>query len=151
MGIGRRLRLAPLAVALALPLAASAAELDPAVVTYRLPQDIQWRESPSGAASAVLHGNPAETGLYVMLVKWKPGHMSRPHSHPKDRFITVVSGTWWVGAGGAFDPERTVPMPAGSFVTHYANGVHFDGAKTEEAVLQIVGEGPATGSPFAPR
>jgi quercetin dioxygenase-like cupin family protein len=86
-----------------------------------------------------------------MLVKWKPGHMSRPHSHPKDRFITVVSGTWWVGSGGAFDPERTVPMPAGSFVTHFGNQVHYDGAKNEEAVLQIVGEGPATGSPFVPR
>ena len=35
-------------------------------------------------------------------------------------------------------------MPAGSFVTHFAKQVHYDGAKDQECVLQIVGEGPAT-------
>jgi hypothetical protein len=38
-------------------------------------------------------------------------------------------------------------MPAGSFVVHYARGVHFDGAKDEEAVLLIVGDGPETPTP----
>ena len=36
------------------------------------------------------------------------------------------------------------PMPAGSFVTHFAKQVHRDGAKDEDAVLLIMGEGPAT-------
>ena len=35
-------------------------------------------------------------------------------------------------------------MPAGSFVTHFANQLHYDGAKDQECVLQIVGEGPDT-------
>jgi hypothetical protein len=35
-------------------------------------------------------------------------------------------------------------MPTGSFVTHFAKQVHWDGAKDEEAWLIIVGEGPAT-------
>jgi hypothetical protein len=38
-------------------------------------------------------------------------------------------------------------MPAGSFVVHYGKQVHFDGAKNEDAVLEIVGEGPATSTP----
>ena len=38
-------------------------------------------------------------------------------------------------------------MPAGTFVTHYGQQVHFDGAKDEDAVLLIVGEGPATSTP----
>jgi hypothetical protein len=46
-----------------------------------------------------------------------------------------------------FDPDGTVAMPAGSFVVHYARGVHFDGAKDEEAVLLIVGDGPETPTP----
>ena len=51
----------------------------------------------------------------------------------------------WVGTGPKFDPEHgTVPMPAGSFVTHYGKQVHWDGAKDEDAVLLIMGEGPAT-------
>ena len=35
-------------------------------------------------------------------------------------------------------------MPAGSFVTHFAKQVHWDGAKDEDAILLIMGEGPAT-------
>jgi len=38
-------------------------------------------------------------------------------------------------------------MPAGTFVTHFGKQVHFDGAKTEDAMLLIVGEGPATSTP----
>jgi hypothetical protein len=38
-------------------------------------------------------------------------------------------------------------MPAGTFVTHYGQQVHFDGAKDEDAVLLIVGLGPATATP----
>jgi hypothetical protein len=79
-----------------------------------------------------------------MLVKWLPHNMSRPHWHPHDRFITVISGTWWVGTGDKFDPENTVPMKAGSFVTHFGKQIHYDGAKDEEVVLEIVGMGPAT-------
>ena len=71
--------------------------------------------------------------------------MSRPHFHPNDRFITVLSGTWWVGTGTKFDPANlTVPMKEGSFVTHFAKGVHWDGAKDEDATLLIIGDGPGT-------
>src|SRR5205823_2063337 len=42
------------------------------------------------------------------------------------------------------DPANTIPMPAGSFVTHFGGKIHYDGAKDEEAVLQIHGMGPAT-------
>ena len=48
------------------------------------------------------------------------------------------------GLGPEFDPAMHVPMPAGSFVTHFAKQVHWDGAKDEDAVLLIMGEGPAT-------
>ena len=37
-----------------------------------------------------------------------------------------------------------VPVPAGSYVTHFGKQIHWDGAKDEEVVLEIVGEGPAT-------
>ena len=77
--------------------------------------------------------------------KWTKGnHFSRPHFHPNDRYIVVLQGTWWVGSGTKFDPTNTTPMPAGSFVTHFGKQVHWDGAKDEDAVLLIMGEGPAT-------
>lgn len=118
--------------------------LNSAALVYKLPNQIQWTDDPIGAKTSVLAGDPAKPGLYVMLVKWMPHHMSHPHWHPNDRFVTVLSGTWWVGTGTRFDPDSTVPMPPGSFVKHFGKQVHYDGAKDEEAVIEIVGEGPAT-------
>jgi quercetin dioxygenase-like cupin family protein len=124
----------------------SALELDQAAVTFKLPEQIEWKDplGVSGAKTAVLFGDPAKTGLYVMLIKWLPGNFSRPHFHPNDRFFMVVKGTWWVGTGRKFDPNITVPMQAGTFVTHYAKQVHWDGAKDEETIIFLSGEGPAT-------
>ena len=73
--------------------------------------------------------------------------MSHPHFHPNDRFIYVISGTWWVGTGTKFDPDTTKPLPPGSFAQHFAKQVHWDGAKDEDTILEIVGEGPATATP----
>lgn len=123
------------------------ADLNPAALAYKLPNQIEWKDTPIGAKAAVVRGDPDKPGPYIVLVKWSPHHMSRPHFHPNDRFVTVISGTWWVGTGSKFDPESTVAMPAGSFVTHFGKQIHYDGAKDEETVLEIVGEGPATSTP----
>lgn len=120
------------------------ADLNPAALAYKLPSQIEWKDTPIGAKVAVVHGDPDRAGFYIELVKWAPHQMSRPHFHPNDRFITVISGTWWVGTGSKFDPESTVPMPPGSFVTHFAKQIHYDGSKDEETIIEIVGEGPAT-------
>jgi hypothetical protein len=125
----------------------SAAELNPAAVIYKLPDQIPWSAPDArGVQNAVVVGDPSKPGFYVVFTKWLKGnHFSRPHFHPNDRYITVLQGTWWVGSGPKFDPDNgTTPMPAGSFVTHFGKQVHWDGAKDEDAVLMIMGEGPAT-------
>lgn len=122
---------------------ALAAEPDPKVMSYKLPDKIQWTGT-GGNRQAVLFGDPSKPGLYIVLTKWLPNNMSRPHFHPNDRYITVISGTWWVGWGNKYDPASTYPIPAGSYVTHFGNQIHYDGAKDGEVVLQIVGMGPAT-------
>jgi quercetin dioxygenase-like cupin family protein len=126
--------------------AATAAELDPKALVYQRPDQIKWNPpSAAGAQNVMLVGDPAKPGLYVVRNKWLAGnHFSRPHFHPNDRFIVVLGGTWWVGTGPTFDPDHSVPMPAGTFVTHFGKQVHWDGAKAEDASLLIFGEGPAT-------
>jgi len=124
-----------------------AGDLNPAALAFTLPDHIKWIEGNGGAAAANVVGDPSKPGLYVYLNKWHPHHMSRPHFHPNDRFIYVVSGTWWVGTGPKYDPASTVAMPAGTFVTHFGKQIHYDGAKDEECVLEIVGMGPATSTP----
>ena len=125
----------------------SAAELDPKAISIKLPDQIPWVANPSGSESAVLIGDPSKPGLYVVLNKWTAHHNSKPHSHPNDRYITVISGTWWVGTGDNYDPDSLKPVPAGSFVTHYGKEIHYDGAKDGDVILQIVGIGPATSTP----
>jgi hypothetical protein len=123
---------------------ATAGDLNPAAIAYVLPDKIEWKQTSPGSQQAILAGDPSKPGLYVVMNKWLPGNMSRPHFHPNDRFITVLKGTWWMGTGNTFDPASTVPVPAGTFVTHFGKQVHYDGAKDEECVLLITGEGPAT-------
>ena len=55
----------------------------------------------------------------------------------------VLKGTWYTGTGETFDPDKAVPLKAGSFMMHPAQAVHWDGAKDEEVILQIVGYGPS--------
>ena len=121
-------------------------QLNPAALIFSAPDKLPWRDplGVSGVNQAVLHGDPTKPGLYVVLNRFKPGNFSRPHFHPNDRFITVVKGTWWVATGNKVDKDNMVPMPSGSFVTHFGKQVHWDGAKDEEAWVLIVGEGPGT-------
>jgi quercetin dioxygenase-like cupin family protein len=70
------------------------------------------------------------------------GNFNRPHFHPYDREIYVVSGTWWVGTGTNQDPAISVAMRPGTYVKHLANQVHWDGTKDEDVLLMIGGEGP---------
>lgn len=111
------------------------------IMSVTLPDKINWRRSPS-ADTAILQGDPSKPGLYIELVRWHAGNMSRPHMHPSARYITVISGTWWLGSGTKFDPASTYPARAGTYVVHHPNQMHYDGAKDEDCVIQIVGMGP---------
>lgn len=129
--------------------AAQAATMQPdsTAVTYQWPSQIHWSGRPGVAQQAVLVGDPMKPGLYIVLMKWFPHNTSHPHFHPNDRYVTVLSGTWYVGTGRKFDPGHMVPMPAGSFVTDLAGQVHYDGARDEPAIIEITGMGPATMTP----
>ena len=150
-GLTRMFCLAVLGMAMATR-SVYAADIDRGAVDFKTPADIKWVRNAAGTnESTVLFGDPSKPGPYVVRLRWLPGNMSRPHFHPNDRFFVVLSGTWWMGTGEKFDPDNTVPVPAGSYVIHYANKIHFDGAKNEEAVIQVWGMGPATSTPAEKR
>jgi hypothetical protein len=73
--------------------------------------------TPAGNQQAVLFGDPSKPGLYGVMTKWLAGnHFSRPHFHPNDRYITVLSGTWWVGSGEG--PATSTPFVAAPAATN---------------------------------
>jgi hypothetical protein len=121
-----------------------------AAVQAFTPGDIKWVRNAAGTQErAVLFGDPSKAEPYVVRLKWLPGNMSRPHSHPNDRHFVVISGTWWLGSGEKYDPDSTVPAGPGTYVYHKANGIHYDGAKNEEVIIQVWGMGPDTSTPAA--
>jgi quercetin dioxygenase-like cupin family protein len=116
--------------------------------------NLQDMKAAEGSTQVVLYGDPAKAGMYVVQITFAPGRGSRPHFHDQDRYVTVVRGTWWVALGpdaDTYDPDKMMPMKAGSFVFHPAYGHHYDGAKDEEAVVRIMGMGPVTSTQLEKR
>ncbi len=107
--------------------------------------ELQWQDYPGlpGVTFVVIAGNPREAGPYTIRAKFAPGVMSRPHWHPEARYVTVLKGIWWAGEGEVLDPDKTIPVKAGGFAIHTPGKVHYDGAKDEEAIVQISGIGPS--------
>jgi quercetin dioxygenase-like cupin family protein len=103
-----------------------------------------------GIEAMVVAGDPSEQRIYLMRVKWPPNVMSLPHSHPEDRHVTVLSGTWHTGIGEAFEPAESVPLRAGDHMFHPAGKVHWDGTKDEGAIIELVGFGPSAINPVNP-
>ena len=134
-----------LAAALILFTASAGADKDKAGFVRVTPEEVKWMDRPGydGVKFAVIQGDPSKPGVYVIRAKFSPGAMTRPHWHPEDRFVTVLQGTWWAGEGDTFDPDKTTPLKAGSFMMHPAKAHHYDGAKDEEVIVQIIGIGPS--------
>jgi hypothetical protein len=138
----------------ALPLAlrgttARASQINPAETAITLPDAIEWSDwsggPPHSGEMATLYGGLNKSGPYLVLMRWNPGYMSAPHSYATDRLSLVLSGTWWVNSGADFDPDHTVPVPAGGFVRRVARTPHYDGVKRdakEPAVIALFGIAP---------
>ena len=110
-------------------------------------------ETGEGITRVWITGGVDEPGIYVVRNTFPAGVTSRPHFHSEDRYVTVIKGTWWVALGpdaAVYDLDSMVPMREGSFVKHPAGGIHYDGAKDEEVIVQIIGMGPVTSTSVDP-
>jgi quercetin dioxygenase-like cupin family protein len=110
------------------------------------PEEVKWTTNPKelGVQRAVIQGDQRKPGIYVVRIKFPPGVMSRPHFHKEDRHALVIQGTWYTGTGETLAPDKTVGLKPGSYMLHPAGAVHFDGAKDEEVILQLIGYGPSS-------
>lgn len=116
------------------------------------PDEVQYEGGSNlGPAQDVLIGDPTKEGFYLLRARFAPGVMTYPHYHSQDRYVTVISGTWYSGTGLEFDKEAAIPLGPGSFMFHPANAPHYDGSNNnEEVVVEIKGMGPVETVRFEP-
>jgi quercetin dioxygenase-like cupin family protein len=99
----------------------------------------------AGGRSINIVGDASKPGIYVTRITWAPGTGSRPHFHNEARYITVLKGTWYVATGpnaDVYNPDKMTPVKEGSFIYEPPNGHHYDMAKDEEVIVEILGMGP---------
>jgi len=123
--------------------AAEAANIDRNARDFRLPDQFVWKDNGSGSKTASLFGDPSKPGLYVQVTKRDPNVWSQPHSHPNERFITVLAGTFLIGTGAKFDKNNVVAVGPGGVVHDIPNQMHYDGTGPEGATLEFIAMGPA--------
>jgi len=70
-----------------------------------------------------------------------PGYTIRPHFHPTDEHVTVVTGTLILGMGDSVRTRNAHALTAGGFITAKAQEHHFAVARGR-TVVQVHGEGP---------
>jgi quercetin dioxygenase-like cupin family protein len=140
----QRARAVVVGLALALGSIAAGAQQSSALVDrdHRRKQPEESERAFGTGVQVSIVGDPSKPGIYAIRRRFKPGEMSKPHFHDHDRLVTVIKGTWWSGEGNVLDPTTTVPMKPGSFMLHPAGLHHYDGAKGEEVIVQIIGMGP---------
>src|SRR5581483_3303552 len=109
-----------------------------------VPSTMKWQPSPAvpGLAAAWVIGAPDKAAIYAQRVKLPKGARIPPHTHPDDRFSTVLSGTIYVGFGPTFDEAKVVAIPAGGVYVAPARVPHYVWAKDGDAVYQESGIGP---------
>ena len=125
---------------------------DEATPTIVAPQRLHWSPTPiRGISGATIVGDPSRNGLYVVYARYGAGVRSPPHTHPDTRIVTVVSGTFYAGAGNEFDAARTKALTAGMTLIVPAKSPHFGWAKDGPVILQEVGTGPTRIDLLQPR
>ena len=111
------------------------------------PTEIQWQDGPAslppGAKVALLEGDPAKDGMFVMRVRMPDGFHVPAHTHPKHERVTVIQGTLKLAMGDNPKLADAHLLPAGTFGVWPPGMVHAAWVKGE-TILQIHGLGPWT-------
>jgi quercetin dioxygenase-like cupin family protein len=125
-------------------IAASAAAQESAPTMIIPFETLKWNPTPfPDVSAAVVAGSPKDSGLYVMLVKYRAGARVLPHIHSDQRVVTVISGTIYAGEGTEFDESKLKPLKSGTTIIIPANAPHFSAAKDGETIVQEAGIGPS--------
>lgn len=111
------------------------------------PAHMKWMDAsaaglPAGAMMAVVSGNPAKEGPFVIRAKFPANYTVPPHHHPTDEVVRVMSsGSLTYGMGDKVDTASSGTLNKGYHVTMQAGMNHW--VTTSAPVeIQVSGTGP---------
>jgi quercetin dioxygenase-like cupin family protein len=109
------------------------------------PAEIQWKDGPpslpKGAKIAVLEGDPAKEGMFVMRVKVPDGFHIPAHTHPKPERVTVIQGIFKLAMGDTPKLADARVLPPGTYGVWPPGMVHAVWIEGE-TIVQFHGMGP---------
>jgi quercetin dioxygenase-like cupin family protein len=107
--------------------------------------ELTWVDGPKslplGSKMAVIEGNPAESGLFTLRLKFPAGYSIKPHTHPADEHVTVIEGALYMGMGAKYNEASAKELKQGSFAVMMQGTQHYAYTK-KECVVQLHGIGP---------
>lgn len=108
------------------------------------PDGVVWQASEEGYRMAVLYGDPAAAGPYVLRFELPPNWAGRPHTHGGTEIVTVHSGTMYFAYGEDLGREAAHALPAGAFIALPAGTPMRPYTGDEQVVVDVHGQGPFT-------
>jgi quercetin dioxygenase-like cupin family protein len=96
---------------------------------------------PPGAQIAVIEGPMNQAVPFTARLKFPDNYRIPPHWHPAVERVTVLSGTFHMGAGEKFDSGNTHALAPGAIAIMPAKSPHYAWTKGE-TIVQLHGTGP---------
>jgi quercetin dioxygenase-like cupin family protein len=108
-------------------------------------QKMKWNDEPilpKGAKSALLIGDPAKPGVFIVRLKFPPNYPIPAHTHPYAEVITVLSGQLGNGMGEKFDKSNGEILNAGDSFVLPAGHAHYVWTNDQETIVELIATGP---------
>ncbi len=118
-----------------------------AMATGAQAKSMKWVDAtgaglPAGAKMAVVSGDPAKSGPFVVRIKMPANYTVPPHHHPTDEVVRVVSaGALSYGMGDKLDKSNVGSLTKGYHVTMQSGMNHYV-FTTDPVDVQVNGTGP---------
>lgn len=109
-----------------------------------VPADLKWSPVPSlpaGAEITVIEGPLSRQGPITARIKFPANYRLPAHTHPVIEHVTVLTGTFHMGAGDKLDTTKTKALTPGGFAIMQPGTRHFAWT-AEETIVQVHSVGP---------
>ena len=109
-----------------------------------LPSELKWIDAPGvapGAQIALIEGDLKTAAPFTFRLKLPANARIGVHTHPVVERVTVMRGTFYLGIGDKFEPEKARGYTPGG-ITIMPVGMPMFVFVKEETIIQIHGTGP---------